>query len=41
MDFSFLSVLAAACLHAGTAGGWLRLAALAQSVQRVVDIVGL
>ncbi|MGC4985881.1 STAS domain-containing protein [Streptomyces sp. DT193] len=41
MDSSAISVLAGAHRDAEAAGGWIRMAALTQPVQRVVEIVGL
>ncbi|MER6436004.1 STAS domain-containing protein [Streptomyces sp. NPDC001185] len=41
MDSSAINVLVVAFNTAEAAGGWIRLAALTQPVQRVVEIVGL
>ncbi|MFF3883591.1 STAS domain-containing protein [Streptomyces sp. NPDC001914] len=41
MDSSAINVLVAAHRDATTAGGWIRLAALAEPARRVVEIVGL
>ncbi|MER7982865.1 STAS domain-containing protein [Streptomyces sp. NPDC095817] len=41
MDSSAISVLVHARRHADAAGGWIRMAALTEPVQRVIEIVGL
>ncbi|MFF0190817.1 STAS domain-containing protein [Streptomyces sp. NPDC005244] len=41
MDSSTINVLALANRHATAAGGWLRMAALTEPVQRVIELVGL
>ncbi|MGW6215148.1 STAS domain-containing protein [Streptomyces sp. NPDC055109] len=41
MDSSAISVLVAARRDATAAGGWIRMAALTEPVQRVVEVVGL
>ncbi|MFF3001043.1 STAS domain-containing protein [Streptomyces sp. NPDC057950] len=41
MDSTAISILVVANNTAGEAGGWLRLAAMSESVQRVVEIVRL
>ncbi|MFD6294201.1 STAS domain-containing protein [Streptomyces sp. NPDC060235] len=41
MDSSGVNALVAAFQRTRTAGGWIRMAALTQRVQQVVDIVGL